>query len=100
MGIQWSDPPAAERTATLASQHGQLWHKLLVDNKVVTKLVTTGQLLGASFPFAQACYDIAAITNVLVGSPAERALNAFYTKPGKDVSNISRELDTLVTHKN
>lgn len=100
MGINWSDPIASQKAANIATQHGELWLNLLKDHGVVPKLVTTGQLLGASFSFAQACYGIAALHNVLVGSPAQRALDAFYTKLGKDVSNISKDLDILVAHKN
>lgn len=98
----WWDPFGAnmhglEKTI---DKHATLYHKLLVDTEAVPKVLFAGELLAAGISFAQACYGVAAITKVIVGNPAERALSEFYKQLGKDISSISKDIHILVNNQN
>jgi len=81
-------------------QYYDLFKPLLEDGGVLSKAAKTGQLVGCSLAFAQACFGIAAITNVIVGISAQRALNDFHLKLGRDINTMSKDLGLLVTHEN
>ena len=84
----------------VVDKHMTLCHKLLVEDRVIDRIVFSGELLAAGFSFAQACYGVAAITKVIVGTPAERALSEFYKQLGKDISSISKDIHVLVNNSN
>jgi hypothetical protein len=59
----------------------------------------TAKLIGIGLSFTSATIALAAVTNVITGIRAQKALNKFYAQVGHDVHAISEAMQALVSHK-
>lgn len=89
-------------------EQGDKYHDMLEPwfNKENGKLQTniddvhgTAKLIGIGLSFTSATIALAAVTNVITGIRAQKALNKFYAQVGHDLHAISEAMQTLVSHK-